>query len=62
MLSTYRHLDKEFWQKLLHIGLPVSLQTMLLSLLEKIDIFMVNQLGDSEPPRLALANCILFLQ
>lgn len=47
MLSTYRHLDKEFWQKLLHIGLPVSLQTMLFSLLGVVDIFMVNQLGDS---------------
>lgn len=60
MLSTYRHLDKEFWQKLLHIGLPVSLQTMLFSLLGVVDIFMVNQLGDSATAAVGVGNRIFF--
>ncbi|MEZ8308510.1 MATE family efflux transporter [Vibrio splendidus] len=60
MLSTYRHLDKEFWQKLLHIGLPVSLQTMLFSLLGLVDIFMVNQLGDSATAAVGVGNRTFF--
>ncbi|WP_394142338.1 MATE family efflux transporter [Vibrio chagasii] len=60
MLSTYRHLDKEFWQKLLHIGLPVSLQTMLFSLLGVVDIFMVNQLGDAATAAVGVGNRIFF--
>lgn len=60
MLSTYRYLDKEFWQKLLHIGLPVSLQTMLFSLLGVVDIFMVNQLGDSATAAVGVGNRIFF--
>ena len=60
MLSTYRHLDKDFWQKLLHIGLPVSLQTMLFSLLGVVDIFMVNQLGDSATAAVGVGNRIFF--
>ncbi|MEZ9176156.1 MATE family efflux transporter [Vibrio kanaloae] len=60
MRSTYRHLDKDFWQKLLHIGLPVSLQTMLFSLLGVVDIFMVNQLGDSATAAVGVGNRIFF--
>ncbi|MBW3698081.1 MATE family efflux transporter [Vibrio sp. T187] len=60
MLSTYRHLDKDFWQKLIHIGLPVSLQTMLFSLLGVVDIFMVNQLGDAATAAVGVGNRIFF--
>jgi len=60
MRSTYRHLDKDFWQKLLHIGLPVSLQTMLFSLLGVVDIFMVNQQGDSATAAVGVGNRIFF--
>ena len=60
MLSTYRHLDKDFWQKLLRIGLPVSLQTMLFSLLGVVDIFMVNQLGDAATAAVGVGNRIFF--
>ncbi|MFA0378841.1 MATE family efflux transporter [Vibrio sp. 10N.222.54.A3] len=60
MRSTYLHLDKDFWQKLLHIGLPVSLQTMLFSLLGVVDIFMVNQLGDSATAAVGVGNRIFF--
>ena len=60
MRSTYRHLDKEFWQKLMQIGLPVSLQTMMFSLLGVIDIFMVNQLGDAATAAVGVGNRIFF--
>ena len=60
MRSTYRHLDKEFWQKLIQIGLPVSLQTMMFSLLGVIDIFMVNQLGDAATAAVGVGNRIFF--
>ncbi|KAB0289247.1 MATE family efflux transporter [Vibrio fortis] len=60
MRSTYRHLDKEFWQKLIQIGLPVSLQTMMFSLLGVIDTFMVNQLGDAATAAVGVGNRIFF--
>lgn len=60
MRSTYRHLDKEFWQKLIQIGLPVSLQTMMFSLLGVVDIFMVNQLGDAATAAVGVGNRIFF--
>ncbi|MGC9460608.1 MATE family efflux transporter, partial [Vibrio genomosp. F10 str. 9ZD137] len=47
MLSTYQTLDKQFWRKLIDIGLPVSMQGLLFSLLGVVDIFMVSQLGES---------------
>lgn len=60
MRSTCRHLDKEFWQKLIQIGLPVSLQTMMFSLLGVVDIFMVNQLGDAATAAVGVGNRIFF--
>ncbi|MGF1753610.1 MATE family efflux transporter, partial [Vibrio makurazakiensis] len=60
MLTTYKNLDQDFWKKLIQIGLPVSLQTMLFSLLGVIDIFMVNQLGDSATAAVGVGNRIFF--
>lgn len=60
MLSTFQHLDPSFWRKLISIGLPVSLQSMLFSLLGVIDIFMVNQLGDSATAAVGVGNRIFF--
>ncbi|MFA0568378.1 MATE family efflux transporter [Vibrio gallaecicus] len=60
MLNTYNHLDKEFWQKIIKIGLPVSLQSMLFSLLGVVDIFMVNQLGDAATAAVGVGNRIFF--
>lgn len=60
MLSTFQHLDTSFWRKLIAIGLPVSLQSMLFSLLGVIDIFMVNQLGDSATAAVGVGNRIFF--
>ncbi|MDW1853757.1 MATE family efflux transporter, partial [Vibrio sp. Vb0888] len=47
MLLTREYIDKAFWQKLIAIGLPVSLQSMLFALLGVVDIFMVSLLGES---------------
>lgn len=44
MLLTREYIDKAFWQKLITIGLPVSLQSMLFALLGVVDIFMVSLL------------------
>ncbi|QUJ69563.1 MATE family efflux transporter (plasmid) [Photobacterium sp. GJ3] len=55
-----RHLDRAFWQKLIHIGLPISLQAMLFSLLGVIDIFMVSQLGEQATAAVGVGNRIFF--
>lgn len=60
MLSSVHHLDKPFWQKLLKIGLPVSLQSMLFSLLGVVDIFMVSQLGEHATAAVGVGNRIFF--
>jgi len=38
MLLTRQYIDKAFWKKLIAIGVPVSLQSMLFSLLGAIEI------------------------
>ncbi|MCW8335001.1 MATE family efflux transporter [Vibrio paucivorans] len=60
MLTTYRSLDKQFWRKLIDIGLPVSMQGMLFSLLGVVDIFMVSQLGESATAAVGVGNRIFF--
>ncbi|MDF2154499.1 MATE family efflux transporter [Vibrio sp. CAU 1672] len=60
MLLTSQYLDKLFWKKLVAIGLPVSLQSMLFSLLGAIDIFMVSQLGESATAAVGVGSRIFF--
>ncbi|MGC9492653.1 MATE family efflux transporter [Vibrio genomosp. F10] len=60
MLSTYQTLDKQFWRKLIDIGLPVSMQGLLFSLLGVVDIFMVSQLGESATAAVGVGNRIFF--
>ncbi|MGF1696433.1 MATE family efflux transporter [Vibrio lamellibrachiae] len=60
MLSTYQTLDRQFWRKLIDIGLPVSMQAMLFSLLGVVDIFMVSQLGESATAAVGVGNRIFF--
>ncbi|MCK6263656.1 MATE family efflux transporter [Vibrio sp. ZSDE26] len=60
MLSTYQSLDKQFWRKLIDIGLPVSLQGLLFSLLGVVDIFMVSQLGEAATAAVGVGNRIFF--
>lgn len=51
MLLTREYIDKAFWQKLIAIGLPVSLQSMLFALLGVVDIFMVSLLANPQQLR-----------
>lgn len=60
MLLTRQYIDKAFWKKLIAIGVPVSLQSMLFSLLGAIDIFMVSQLGESATAAVGVGNRIFF--
>lgn len=48
--------DRTFFQNLIKIGLPVSLQSMLFSLLGVTDILMVSQLEKQQPQQLALVT------
>ncbi|WP_440888197.1 MATE family efflux transporter [Vibrio sp. WZ-1] len=60
MLLTRQYIDKAFWKKLVAIGVPVSLQSMLFSLLGAVDIFMVSQLGESATAAVGVGNRIFF--
>lgn len=60
MLLTREYIDKAFWQKLIAIGLPVSLQSMLFALLGVVDIFMVSLLGESATAAVGVGNRIFF--
>ncbi|PAR38472.1 MATE family efflux transporter [Vibrio metoecus] len=60
MIAHFRQLDRPFWQKLRQIGLPVSMQSMLFSLLGVVDIFMVSQLGESATAAVGVGNRIFF--
>ncbi|BFN33987.1 hypothetical protein VHTUMSATKI_41820 [Vibrio harveyi] len=60
MLLTRQYIDKAFWKKLIAIGVPVSLQSMLFSLLGAIDIFMVSQLGEAATAAVGVGNRIFF--
>jgi putative MATE family efflux protein len=60
MLTSYHQLDKQFWRKMTRIALPVSLQSMLFSLLGVIDVFMVSQLGEAPTAAVGVGNRIFF--
>ncbi|EKO3903288.1 MATE family efflux transporter [Vibrio fluvialis] len=60
MMASFRQLDRPFWQKLIQIGVPVSLQSMLFSLLGVVDIFMVSQLGEAATAAVGVGNRIFF--
>ncbi len=59
-MASFRQLDRPFWQKLIQIGVPVSLQSMLFSLLGVVDIFMVSQLGEAATAAVGVGNRIFF--
>ncbi|ODS04838.1 MATE family efflux transporter [Vibrio scophthalmi] len=52
--------DRTFFQNLIKIGLPVSLQSMLFSLLGVTDILMVSQLGEAATAAVGVGNRIFF--
>lgn len=60
MLLTNEYIDKAFWNKLIVIALPVSLQYTLFALLGVVDIFMVSQLGETATAAVGVGNRITF--
>ncbi|KUE80274.1 MATE family efflux transporter [Aeromonas schubertii] len=52
--------DRDFMRRLWRLALPVSLQSMMFSLLGLIDIMMVSQLGTTEVAAVGLGNRIFF--
>ncbi|NOH81721.1 MATE family efflux transporter [Vibrio sp. RE86] len=60
MLLTRQYIDKTFWKKMIQIGAPVSLQSMLFCLLGLIDVFMVGKLGESATAAVGIGNRIFF--
>ncbi|MGI9274322.1 MAG: MATE family efflux transporter [Endozoicomonas sp.] len=52
--------DRHFFRKLWQLALPVSLQSMMFSLLGLIDILMVGQLGETSVAAVGLGNRIFF--
>lgn len=53
--------DREYYRRLLHIGLPIMLQQFFTSSLNMIGQVMIGQLGDTAVASVALANQIFFL-
>ena len=52
--------DREFMTRLWRLALPVSLQSMMFSLLGLIDIMMVSQLGTTAVAAVGLGNRVFF--
>ena len=52
--------DRHFFRKLWQLALPVSLQSMMFSLLGLVDILMVGQLGETSVAAVGLGNRIFF--
>lgn len=52
--------NKTFFRQLWQLALPISLQSMMFSLLGLVDIFMVSQLGETEVAAVGLGNRIFF--
>ncbi|MFK0569813.1 MATE family efflux transporter [Endozoicomonas sp.] len=52
--------NRDFLRNLWQLALPISLQSMMFSLLGLIDIFMVSQLGETEVAAVGMGNRIFF--
>lgn len=53
--------DREYYAKLLRIGLPIMLQNMVSSLLNVVGVVMIGQMGDTSVAAVGLANQVFFL-
>ncbi|OGN88602.1 MAG: hypothetical protein A2Y88_03845 [Chloroflexi bacterium RBG_13_48_10] len=53
--------DKEYYQRLFKVGLPIALQQLFMSSLNMVGIVMLGQLGAASVAAVGLANQIFFL-
>lgn len=52
--------DKDFYKKLIYIGLPISLQNLISSSLNMVDTVMIGQLGETSIAAVGIANQLFF--
>ncbi|MDD1782633.1 MATE family efflux transporter [Enterovibrio sp. ZSDZ35] len=55
------HCDAQFFGRLISIGLPIALQTMLFSSRSLVDILMLGQLGEADVAAIGVAGKALFV-
>ncbi|MCX8128828.1 MAG: MATE family efflux transporter [Clostridia bacterium] len=53
--------DKEFYKTLVHLAVPIALQSLVASSLNMIDAIMVGQLGEKAIAGVGIANQVFFL-
>ncbi len=53
--------DREYYARLIKIGVPITLQQLIMSSLNMVGVIMIGQLGDSAVASVGLANQIFFL-
>ncbi len=53
--------DKEYYQQLVHLALPIALQSLITSSLTMISVLFIGQLGETAVASVSLANQVFFL-
>ncbi|MEZ8081584.1 MATE family efflux transporter [Enterovibrio norvegicus] len=61
LTSLRTHCDAHFFGRLISIGLPIALQTMLFSSRSLVDILMLGQLGEADVAAIGVAGKALFV-
>ncbi|MEZ9527231.1 MATE family efflux transporter [Enterovibrio norvegicus] len=61
LTSLRTHCDAQFFGRLISIGLPIALQTMLFSSRSLVDILMLGQLGEADVAAIGVAGKALFV-
>ena len=59
VINLYR--DREYFQQLLKIGLPITFQQFIFSLLNMVGVVMIGQKGETAMAAVGLANQVYFL-
>ena len=54
-------MNKNFWKKVLIIGLPVSIQNLINTTVNMVDTFMIGSLGDDYESAVGLASKVFFV-
>jgi putative MATE family efflux protein len=53
--------DREYFSRLIHIAVPIALQTFVMNSLNLVGVMMIGQLGETRLAAVGLANQIFFL-
>ncbi len=55
------YMDKSFWRRVAIIGIPVALSSLIGTVLNMLDIFMIGNFGDDYVSAVGLANKVFFV-